>query len=106
MKIILYFFITLLLSSCMTNKKITANMNSWIGSSKNELIMSQGLPLTTGSDGANGEVLVYGTQLNSTYGSTWEYAIYFTHADGIIYHWLVKREHTPPSQLDVNLFVQ
>lgn len=80
-------------------------MNSWLGSTKNQLIMKKGLPLREGSDGAGGDVLVYGVQLNSAYGSTWEYAIYFAHENGIIYHWLVQSEHTPPSQLDVNLFV-
>ena len=105
MKIILFILFAMTLNSCMINKKITASMNSWIGSTKQNLIMTKGLPLKTGSDGAGGEVLVYGVQLNSTYGATWEYAIYFAHADGIIYHWLVKSEHTPPSQLDVNLFV-
>lgn len=80
-------------------------MNSWIGSSKHNLIMTKGLPLREGSDGNGGDVLVYGVQLNSNYGETWEYAVYFADKDGIIYHWLVKKEHRPPSQLNIDVFI-
>lgn len=47
-----------LLSACLSQQKI---MNSWLGSTKQNLIMSWGPPDRIASDGGTGEILVYAT---------------------------------------------
>lgn len=99
-------------------------MDTWIGGTKQNLIMSQGYPSKTASDGGSGEILVYANHVyippsNSTFytndgvGHTsynaganyWHYRMFFCDANGKIYHWILKNEQVPPEQIDVNLYV-
>lgn len=84
-------------------------MNSWLSVSKQELIQQNGLPIKTGGDGADGEVLVYGFPFTFHYPRTrvvWTYKFFFIDKNGLIYHWLLKKEEVPPQQLDINLFIR
>ena len=78
-------------------------MDSWIGNTKQQLIMSWGPPERTSSDGSGGEVLIY---VHSRYNSINRYTIYdykmfYAHSDGNIYHWRTNSSATPPQQIDV-----
>jgi len=87
-------------SSCTSQKKI---LNSWIGSSKQNLIYSWGPPAQTTSDGSDGEILIYARHIYApSMGlNTWEYKMMYAHADGIIYHWRLSRHPVAPQQIDV-----
>lgn len=81
-------------------------MDSWLGFSKEKLIESWGPPARTASNGTDGEVLIYATQTyGGYYGANYQYSMFYTHANGVIYHWLVKQEHVPPQQLKVSMYV-
>lgn len=84
-------------------------MDSWIGLTKQELIMGQGLPLKTESDGANGEVLLFGKQFVFTYPTTrvmWAYKLFFINPSNKIYHWIIQSSEVPPQQFNVNLYIR
>lgn len=94
-------------------------MDSWIGSTKQNLMMSWGPPARTTDDGAGGEILVYATQgyippstFYDGYGgystkpgvSFWDYKFMWVNSEGKIYHWMVQRQQIPPMQIDLNVY--
>jgi len=117
--ILLLLTLTSLISYVSTQKV----MDSWLGSTKQQLIMSWGPAARTSSDGANGEILVYARQVyrapqNSTFysdnGSSstsyspgvnyWDYSMFFINSEGKIYHWLKQRQQIPPQQIDLSIY--
>jgi len=99
----------LFMVSCTSTTKV---MDSWLGSSKQSLIMSWGPPTKTASDGGNGEILVYSKQVYnpglpnmgiapSTY---WDNKYFYVNSEGKVYYWMTKREQIPPQQIDLNIY--
>lgn len=78
-------------------------MDSWIGSSKQTLIMSWGPPAKIESDGDGGEILVYAHQvyIPAYRINYWDYKMMYADKDGKIYHWLISRQQIPPTEIDV-----
>lgn len=91
---------TIIIISCNTQKKA---LNSWVGSTKQNLYLSWGPPARTTEDGSGGEILIYGRQVYAPQLGLnyWEYKMMYAHADGIIYHWRLSRQQVPPTQIDV-----
>jgi hypothetical protein len=98
-------------------------MNSWLGATKQNLIMSWGPPTRTGDDGAGGEILVYAKQVyispsTSTFydnngGSSsttsqavnyWDYKMFWINTEGKVYHWMTQQQQIPPTQIDLNIY--
>lgn len=110
MKTIIFIaLVALLFSSCMSAKKVNSQMDSWIGSSKQELYMQWGPPSKTVSDGKDGEILIYAMQgfVPLSTGQTvnyWLYKMMYVRNDKI-YHWLWRKLPDPPERVNVNLFV-
>ena len=106
-KIFILFFILSLLMSCVSTKKV---MDSWLGSTKQQIIMSWGPPARTASDGGTGEILVYANQgywpgYNGQGAFTyWDYKYMYVDSNGKIYYWMTKRENVPPTQIDLNIY--
>lgn len=95
--------ISIICSSCTIEKK---TMDSWIGSTKQNLILKWGPPARIASDGGNGEILIYSTQ-SYLYGSVYyRYRMFYADSNGNIYHWLIQGGQVPPQQMDVNLYVR
>jgi hypothetical protein len=109
-----------LLTFCTSQKEV---MNSWVGSTKQNLIMSWGPPLRTTDDGAGGEILVYAKQVyipsrtstfHDGYGGTstttsqpinyWDYKMFWVNTEGKIYHWITQKHQIPPTQIDLNVY--
>jgi hypothetical protein len=105
-----------LIVGCYSTQK---TMDSWIGSSKKDLIMNWGPPDRTASDGSGGEILIYAKQVYipaqrglSTVGSDgsvhtssgtpsrtyWDYKLFYIDKKSTIYHWLTQRESVPPQR--------
>ena len=102
-KKILILLVVGLLTACVSQKEI---MNSWLGHTKQELIMSWGPPARTASDGGTGEILIYAKQVyipqwNMNY---YEYKMMYINSDGKIYHWLTQTQQVPPAQIDLNIY--
>lgn len=116
--ILLLTFATLF--GCTTTKQV---MDSWVGATKQRLVMNWGAPTRSADDGNGGEILVYAKQVyiqapsNSYYNSSgqmvtsqaqpinyWEYKMFYVNGSGVIYHWLVQREQIPPMQIDLNVY--
>jgi len=99
-KAILIIFISLFLFSCNTQRKA---LDSWLGSTKYNLILSWGPPARTAEDGNGGEVLIYARHIYSQQmgWNLWEYKMMYTNADGKIYHWRLTREPVPPTEVTV-----
>lgn len=94
-------------------------MNSWLGSTKQQLIMSWGPPARTASDGGTGEILVYARQVyipprtiydgyggsSTTQAQTyWRYKYMYVDSNGKIYYWMTQRQQVPPTQIDLNIY--
>ena len=94
-------------SSCTTQKKLSEQLNTWIGATKKDLIMSWGPPSSITSDGDGGEVLIYAQRIYvPAYRiDYYNYKLMYVNSRGTIYHWLTRRSPNPPEQIDVNLFV-
>lgn len=114
-KLLIFIAFTFLIS-CKSQKQI---MDSWLGSSKQNLIMSWGPPDRTASDGGTGEILVYAKRIyipSSTFydsygGSSttpartyWDYKYIYVNNEGKIYYWMIRREEIPPTQIDLNIY--
>jgi hypothetical protein len=59
-RVIMLFLCTILLTSCATNKKV---MNSWMGAHISNVIQSWGPATRTSSDGKDGTIYTWVTQL-------------------------------------------
>ena len=115
MKRVVFALLIIFFTSCESQREIaekrTSAMNSWIGSTKQNIIMQMGLPLKTGSDGSTGEVLVYGQQFQfHRYDGTpyvmWAYKMFYINSQNKCYHWLTQNLQVPPTQLDISLFIR
>ncbi len=106
-KSILILSVVGMLTACTSQKEI---MNSWLGSTKQNLIMSWGPPARTASDGGAGEILVYANQgywpgYNGQGAFVfWDYRYMYANSDGIIYYWMTRRERVPPTQIDLSIY--
>lgn len=82
-------------------------MNSWMGNSKGNLIMSWGPPTQTTSDGKDGEVLIYAQrvyyQLTTGPVDYWDYKMMYANGLGTLYHWIARRSPNPPERVDVRV---
>ncbi len=113
MKTILCLLAVLLTTSCATS--LQDQMNACLGLTKQELVLQKGPPVLKTDDGNGGEIYVYAKEIYmpaSNYGvylqavHYWDYRFLYINKQGIIYHWLVKKEQIPPSQLNINLYVR
>jgi hypothetical protein len=96
MKTLILILIPFLLASCTTTREV---MDSWVGHSKHELLMSNGSPNQISGDGNGGEILTYVYQ-SSFYGNVKNvYKHFYCDSNGKIYHWLVQDRPVPPTQV-------
>lgn len=105
-KLVLILLVAWLLTACSVTRNA---MDSWLGSTKQELIKQWGPPDRIASDGGTGEVLVYvnegywpGINGQGAY-AYWDYKYMYVDIDKKIYSWKTKRERIPPTQIDLNL---
>jgi hypothetical protein len=102
-KSVLILLVVGLLTACTSQKEI---MNSWLGSTKQQLIRSWRPPARTASDGGTGEILIYASQVyipqyNINY---YDYIMFYVNSEGKIYHWITQRQQVPPTQIDLNIY--
>jgi len=85
-------------SGCVSKK---TKLDTWIGSSKHQLILSWGPPVRTENDGNGGEVLVYAHEvyIPEYRQHYWDYKMMYADKDGKIYHWRMSRQQIPPTQI-------
>jgi len=89
-----------LIVGCNTTQNTTTNrgeevkemMNSWMGSTKHELLLQWGVPYRTSTDGNRGEILTFATQKgayhpNFGYTTVTHNYLFYVDSKGIIYHW-------------------
>ena len=90
----------LILSGCAHQRAVLDSMK---GKPKNQVIMSYGPPARTASDGNNGEILVYAKNINipDYHLNYWKYTMFYINPAGTVYHWLIRNENIPPSQIDL-----
>jgi len=100
MKLLIALLMVCTMLSCTSQKKV---LDSWMGSTKQNIIMSWGPPQRTDSDGNNGEVLVYSKQVYMPNLSVnyWDYTMIYVNDLGKIYHWKTSKQSIAPTQIDV-----
>ena len=103
-KNIILSLLILFLSSCHLQEKIQASMDSWIGHTKQEVIMSWGPPARSCSDGANGEIIIYSKPILISGVYYYYNTLFYINKESKVYHWLKKTETVPPEQLDINIY--
>jgi hypothetical protein len=83
-------------------------MDSWLGHTRQDLIMNWGPPQRTASDGGTGEILVYSRHvymnLPSGLINYYEYKMMYINSEGRIYHWMIQNQQVPPTQIDLNVY--
>lgn len=103
MKLLTLALLFICLVGCTSQKKI---MQSWVGNTKQNLILNWGPPATTASDGGTGEILVYSQpvyipQFQMNY---YDYKMFYVDRRGTIYHWITQRQQVPPTQINLNVY--
>lgn len=82
-------------------------MNSWLGHSKRDLILSFGPPSRSESDGQGGEILVYSRRVYGNFPSGvvdyFEHRMFYIDTQNSVYHWLITRNPNPPDRLDMQM---
>lgn len=109
MKKVIFLIMVMSIFSCTSTRKV---MDSWMGATKQQLIMKWGPPTKTASDGGSGEILVYSTQkydpgnayLNLPPLTYWDNKYFYINSEGKVYHWMTRREQVPPQQIDLNIY--
>jgi len=81
-------------------------MDSWLGDTKQNLILKWGPPARVASDGGSGEILIYSRQVYMPQYRVnfYDYKMFYANSQGKIYSWLTKRENIPPTQIDLNVY--
>lgn len=102
-KLILTLLLVTLLLSCTSTKKV---MSSWVGDTKRNLILKWGPPAKIASDGGDGEILIYASQvyIPQYKMNYWDYKMFYANISGKIYHWRTERKNIPPTQIDLNIY--
>jgi len=94
-----------LLLGCSTTKKsgktdrqqLEKTMNSWLNSSKHDLLLTWGSPTSVSSDGNNGQILTF-EQLkraslpNFGYITVVNRYMFYINNQNIVYHWRVDQQ--------------
>ncbi|MBF0576388.1 hypothetical protein [Dysgonomonas sp. GY617] len=106
MKKILFILLTFsLLISCSTTRKtatnrqqeLSENMDSWLDSSKHDLLLTWGSPTSVSSDGNGGEILTF-EQLKRAYFPDFGYMtvvnryMFYINSQNIVYNWRVDQQ--------------
>lgn len=91
---LLLLFSLMFFAGCSTTKSTASSedsmMNSWMGSSKAQLLQVWGPPTRVTSDGQEGEILVY-DQTASMYGMVLTRSrCFYVNKNGKIYYWMCK----------------
>jgi hypothetical protein len=111
MKLTIFLAILVITISCQSTKEI---MDSWIGASKQDLIMSWGPPQKVIENSPNGTILVYQKRVYVEPGQPypgvytkaehyWQYKYMYVGDNGTIFHWRRDREIIPPEQIELNI---
>ena len=96
--------LVVVLFSCIVGCKVQQiPKKSYIGLTKQELIADRGLPAETGSDGADGEVLVYRDRIvdESIAADYWIVQSVYVNANKIITRIVRRTENNPPTRIKV-----
>jgi hypothetical protein len=108
--ILFLLFAFLFLSSCISSNKTNEAMYGWLGKTKHKLLLSYGPPDKESDDAAGGEILIYIKNYSMPFNSdpgvnpfqnSQQQKMYFINPDGIVYHFLVKYQELPPTQVQV-----
>ena len=101
---IILIIVSLSLISCISTKKL---MNSWVGDSKQNLVLKWGPPTRIASDANNGEIYIYERQYMA-YGGVvrYDHKMFYIHSDDKIYFWRTESGPIPAQQMNVNLYVR
>lgn len=80
-------------------------MDSWMGHSKQELLMKWGMPTRESSDGNGGQIVMYAYESYIPgYFNVWDYKMFYINASGNIYYWRTQQQAVPPTQVDLNVY--
>ena len=101
MKLLILIFIVALLTSCTSTKK---TMNSWIGYTKQDLVLKWGQPARKESDENGGQIYVYETEYQSYATSMYVHKFFYIDSDGKIYHWRTQRGGLPAQQMNISVY--
>ncbi|MHB8403622.1 MAG: hypothetical protein ACYDCN_16610 [Bacteroidia bacterium] len=111
--------VSLIVSSCALFHRTEKEMNMSLQQNTQYLMMNYGAPTEKVSDGGDGEIWVYATNIYrapyTLYGSSgastyvpssnyWQYKMFYVNKQKIVYHWLYKTETIPPQRIDMSIY--
>jgi hypothetical protein len=102
---ILFLIVSIYCLACSSTKKL---MDSWVGDTKQNLILKWGPPERTATDGGTGEILVYSKQKYNAITEATMYFIYmfYANSDDKIYHWRTESGTVPPQNINMRLYIR
>ena len=101
MKIITILALCWLLISCQSEKKL---MTSWVGHTKQDLVLKWGPPTRVASDQNNGEIYIYETQSMAYNTVRYNHRMFYINNSGRVYYWRTQSGPIPAQQ--INLYIK
>lgn len=118
--LLLIIFISLS-AQAQSRRKIEREMNSWMGSSKKELIFNYGPVSAIADDGDGGEILIFSSRfsrdnpslVDDGYGNLvvkqgmryqyYRHRMFYVGRDGKAYAWKYQDNEIPPQQMQIQI---
>jgi hypothetical protein len=89
-----YVLILIFFCACTSQREI---MDSWLGSTKHQLLTEWGPPSQTSDDGDGGEILVFTSSTFYNNAVFYRNKIFYVGKDKKIYRWMVRTTQQPPT---------
>lgn len=85
MKTFMLMLAVTLVSGCATEGKFKENMDSWLGSDADTLVMKMGQPMRESQmPSGNGKILTYESIMNTMYGPAYCTTSFYTNSSNVI----------------------
>jgi hypothetical protein len=94
--------IALYISSCASQQKV---MTSYMGASKQTIVMNFGPPARIASDANNGEIYIYERAYMMYNVVRYEHKMIYINSDNKAYYWRIESGPVPAQQMNVNMYL-
>jgi len=99
---------TIPFSFAQRNKRMNQQqiMDSWVGGTKQEIILEWGPPDKIFNNSPDGQILIYAKEVYiPNYSGRaidfWQYKYIYVNNEGQIYSWKIENKQVPPQQMDI-----
>jgi len=102
MRLLIIIAVIVSFSSCTSTKK---TMDGWIGSTKQNLVLTWGPPTRIASDANDGEIYIYESTFMMYNVVRYNHRMFYINSDSKIYSWRTASGPVPAQQMNINLYI-